>query len=493
MNKLLHFPISRLVAAAGVALISFGSVSPAAIAASRVFGQKEVEPGQVIALAAPYGGGNAYQLLILEQLTNARPCWSESGANPTVVDPLLLQFDFTKICGRSTDSNGYSVRMAGRDFGLVYDLDIVRRDNDLVLIATNINDRKAPVLEVGRTNGLPPAGQFAKINLNPGWRLTKRTQDNKELGHVYLTADNLPPGVTAAAFVDTQSHWARAYIDALAARGIISGFSEDNTFRPDDPVTRVQFAAIVSKAFASLPPKRDKSAASFKDVAANFWGKDAIQTAYALGFMSGYPGDLFKPDQNIPRLEVLVALSSGLNFTSTDTAALAYYQDAAQIPDWASGSISGATQKGIVVNYPRVKELNPNRTATRADVAAFVYQTLVDAGQLPVIPSPYVAGAPSSPTTTPTSPGNLTAPTNPTPPLQQTAPAPIAPPTTPAPVESPAPVAPPPAPVESPPVAPAPAPVESPPVAPAPGASPSPPATPQGSGGVVVPTTPVSP
>ncbi|WP_421655770.1 DUF3747 domain-containing protein [Leptothermofonsia sp. ETS-13] len=434
---------------------------------SRVFGQKEVDQNKLIVLAAPYGSGNSYQLLILEQLSDERPCWSESGANPVIVDPLLLQFDFTGICGRSTDSNGYSVRMAGRDFGLVYDLDVVRREGDLVLIATNITNRKAAVLEVGRTNGIPPSGQFAKINLNSGWRLTKRTQDNKELGHVYLTSDTVPPDINLSAFIDTQSHWARAYIDALAERGIVSGFSEDKTFRPDDPVTRVQFAAMLTKAFSSLPPRRERAGAAFKDVTPNFWGRRAIQTAYEIGFMSGYPDDTFKPNQDISRLEVLVALANGLNYSTTDTGVLSYFQDTAQIPDWASGAIAAATEKKIVVNYPRVQQLNPNRTATRADVAAFIYQALVDAGQLPVIPSPYVAAA------TPTTPMAPAAPKNPTTPpdagIPTTPQSPATPVSPEAPLSTPSPQS---------------------PYAPGPSAAPVSPTNP---GGIVVPTTPVTP
>jgi hypothetical protein len=48
------------------------------------------------------------------------------------------------------------------------------------------------------------------------------------------------------------------------------------------------------------------------------------------------------------------------------------------------------TEKRIVVNYPRVKELSPTRNATRAEVAAMIYQALVSAGQVPNIASPYI-------------------------------------------------------------------------------------------------------
>ena len=397
---LVRFHLASLAAVLGTASLSL--LHPAKTAIAAVFGQTEVDPSKFAVVASPFNN-SSYQLLILEQLSDQRLCWSESGSNPTIIDPLLLSFDFTGICGRSTDSNGYSVRLANRDFGLLLQLSVLRRDNDLVLMAVDLTNRDAPPIEVGRTNGLPPAGAFVKINLSPGWRLTKRTDANgKPLGFVYLTSDTVPPSIKLTAFVDTQSNWAKNYIDALAAQKITSGF-EDGTFRPDEPVTRVQFAAIVSKAFAALAAQR--AGTTFKDIQSTFWGAEAIQTAYQKGFMSGYPDSTFKPNQQIPRVEALVSLASGLKLSSTSTDALSFYQDAAQIPGWANEAIAAATDRRLVVNYPRVKELNPTRPATRAEVAAFVYQALADAGQLPAIPSPYVVftgSQPSTPTPTPT-------------------------------------------------------------------------------------------
>mgnify|MGYP002777183549 CR=1 FL=1 len=382
--------------ASGVAALTFalGTVSatlmgPSLPVLAQAFGQQDVDQGKFILLAAPYGSG-AYQLLVLEQLSDQRPCWSEQGANPILVDPLLTQFDFTGICARSTDSNGYSIRMAERDYGLIYQIGVTRQDNNLLLVGINRTNSKAPPIVLGQTNGLPPANTFAKFELSSGWRLTKRVSNGKVVGHVYLTSDTVAAGAPApSAFRDTQTHWARDYIDALAARQIISGFAEDGTFRPEDPVTRVQFAAIVNKAFASAPNNR--SAASFKDIAPQFWGFQPIQAAYQKGFLSGYPDNTFKPNQQIPRVQVLVALASGMQLPAIEATNLSLYQDASQIPGWATGPVAAATDKQIVVNYPNVKQLNPNREATRAEVAAFVYQALVAMGELPAIPSPYIA------------------------------------------------------------------------------------------------------
>ena len=187
-------------------------------------------------------------------------------------------------------------------------------------------------------------------------------------------------------FPDVAGHWAQAYIEALAARDIIDGFP-DGTYRPNEPVTRAQFAAIVNAAFSPAP---ERPGINFADVRSDFWGNTAIQSTYRGNFLSGYPGAIFQPNQQIPRVQALVSLSTGLNLPAGDTTVLTRYQDATQIPAYATGAIATATQRGIVVNYPNVQQLNPNQVATRADVAAFIYQALVNAGQAEAISSPYL-------------------------------------------------------------------------------------------------------
>ncbi len=182
--------ISQWLRVAGlgvVASLTIGQLNPITAA---TFDSAEVQGNNFIAVAAPYGD-NKHQLLIIEQLSNRRRCWSESGSNPVNVEPLLLNFDFTGICGRSTDSNGYSIRMSGEDLGLEYLLKIVERNGDLVLVGTPRINRSAPELVIGSTQGI--TNGFAKIILNPGWRFTRRTYQGKPLGHIYLTTDSSAP------------------------------------------------------------------------------------------------------------------------------------------------------------------------------------------------------------------------------------------------------------------------------------------------------------
>ncbi|EAW33404.1 DUF1565 domain-containing protein [Lyngbya sp. PCC 8106] len=196
--------------------------------------------------------------------------------------------------------------------------------------------------------------------------------------------------LSAGSLSDLRGHWAQPYIEALVTQGIMSGF-EDGSFRPDEPITRVQFATIVQKAFSPAP---QQPATNFSDVSQNFWGYNAIQTAYRAGFLSGYPDGKFKPNEQLTRVQGIVGLAKGLGYTSENTNLLSIYQDFNQIPNWALQAVAGATQKQLIVNYPQQNQLNPNQVATRADIAAFVYQALVNAGKAQAIDSPYLVSNP---------------------------------------------------------------------------------------------------
>lgn len=199
----------------------------------------------------------------------------------------------------------------------------------------------------------------------------------------------------AAPFTDvTPEHWAADYINGLADLGIIDGYP-NGSFFPEASVTRAEFAAVLNQAFP-IDASADASG-GFTDVPASYWGYSAISAAQAGGFLSGYPNNQFRPEQPIPRVQALVSLASGLDYTSDDLSPLSYYADAAAIPDYARSSIAAATEAEIVVNYPTRTQLQPQRQASRAEIAAFVYQALVQAGRAqPLAATPYVVDGPAN-------------------------------------------------------------------------------------------------
>lgn len=168
--------------AAVLATLLSGSVSRAV-----EFGEQTIPSNLAIAVASPVRGGQLHTLMILEQIPQGRACWQEQGDKPVIVDPLLLNFDFTGSCDRQTDSNGYSLRINGQDLAGQYRLEIAARQDDLVLFARPSRDRSLPAIEIGRTQGRHQG--FLKIQLNPGWRLTRRLHQGAPLSHIYLSHD----------------------------------------------------------------------------------------------------------------------------------------------------------------------------------------------------------------------------------------------------------------------------------------------------------------
>lgn len=292
---------------------------------------------------------------------------------------------------------------------------------------------------------------------------------------------------TTGNFPDTRNHWAQPFIQVLAEKNIVSGYL-DNTYRPDRPVAREEYAAMIRKAFNQQRNRRiPHPSIAYKDVPPRYWAASAIEEAYESGFMNGYPGGYFRPKQNISRAEALVSLtknldlrrataaatqaatssanatqaaapqtttqaavqpatqrttrrnarrqflfplaaatlvqplitasaqakalaglpsnaSSGQNTTASPASAPAtnntrptqaapattvnnYYIDAEKIPQYAVAPVGAATQAGLVVNHPNLRVLNPNRPATRGEIAAFIHQALVSQRYLSPLPA----------------------------------------------------------------------------------------------------------
>jgi hypothetical protein len=186
MKKILSLSIAVITS---TTLGIIGAFRPATAAD---FGQQEVDQNKFVAISVPHVGHSPH-LVILEQISNSQPCWKESGTSPVAVEALLLNFDFTGICNRSTDGNGYSIRMAGQELGLLYKLKIIKLNSEFVLVGISNNDPKAPAIKIGRTYEI--GSGLTKINLEPGWRFTKRTYNGQTIGHIYLTSDLAAPNV----------------------------------------------------------------------------------------------------------------------------------------------------------------------------------------------------------------------------------------------------------------------------------------------------------
>ncbi len=94
------------------------------------------------------------------------------------------------------------------------------------------------------------------------------------------------------------SAWYANTVATLSNAGILAGYP-DGSFRPNDPITRAEFAAIATR-FDDLAT----ADSTFTDIDGH-WAEDAINAAYGAGWVGGYPDGTFRPNNNITRAEVM--------------------------------------------------------------------------------------------------------------------------------------------------------------------------------------------
>ena len=194
-------PLAR-AALAGVGLggALFAAAVPAASSAQALFQAGELDQSRFVLVAAPIGKGERSQLNIYEQIRPTRACFAVGEGRPAAVNPLLATFDFTGICGRYIDANGYSVRVGGSDLATSYRLMVSRSGNDTLLLAIPTR-ASGPEMVVARTGG--NASGFVKLHLEPGWSLKRRQFGGRSLGHVYLYTDSFPGAAAPAGSTST--------------------------------------------------------------------------------------------------------------------------------------------------------------------------------------------------------------------------------------------------------------------------------------------------
>ncbi|MCT0223713.1 DUF3747 domain-containing protein [Synechococcus sp. CS-1328] len=158
------------------------AVAPPLARAAGLFSSQPLEASRFAVLGRPVGS-NGWNLLVLEQIKAQPLCWEKQSDG--LVDPALNRFDFTGICSRYLDSNGYSLRVGDQDLVSRYRLRLQQEGSELQLQAMSGDD--PTVLVVGR-GAVPRRDRngFVAIELDPGWQLQRRTFNEQTLSHIYF-------------------------------------------------------------------------------------------------------------------------------------------------------------------------------------------------------------------------------------------------------------------------------------------------------------------
>lgn len=229
--------------------------------------------------------------------------------------------------------------------------------------------------------------------------------DDNEGGEVRIqenrTTTTTTTTVTQVRYTDlAANYWASDFVYRLSAIKVVSGFP-GGMFMPSNNLTQAQFAAMVAKAF-QRPQVRD--VVMIRNLSRNYWAYQSIQTAYSMGFINISNGS-FNPNASMTRLDMLVQLARGLGITQVSAGQsvdqlLSVFTDASSIPSEYRVIIAALVERGVLVNYPQVRTLNLYQTVTRAEACGFVYQSLAYLGKVEKVQSAYIVNTSNVSTTT---------------------------------------------------------------------------------------------
>ena len=175
-------------------------------------------------------------------------------------------------------------------------------------------------------------------------------------------------------FTDIYNNPAKDGIEYLWSNGILSGYS-DNTFKPNNPITRAEAVKVILKA-KKIKPSKYKNI--FIDVRSKDWFADYLQTAMDNKLIQGYPDRSFHPDKYITMAQWAVILDALIKDEVIDNVEveqiLSQFKDKDNIPNWSKISIARLMKFGILSEEKQL--INADKPISRAEVADTLYKIL---------------------------------------------------------------------------------------------------------------------
>lgn len=219
----------------------------------------------------------------------------------------------------------------------------------------------------GESPSVPGSGENGNVGNPPGLELPGSEEETA----AEETEENgtEEPAVTVQ-FSDISKHWAKSSIESAVKLGIVNGFS-DGSFRPDNKVTRGEFAVMISRA---LMLEGEDTETVFKDGnTIPSWAKDHIARAVAAGLIQGFADDTFRISEQLSRAQLAVIIARAANLKLSDSSTTTF-SDSADIPAWASKEVSAAVEAGLVLG--KDNRFAPNETSTRAEAITMIMRLL---------------------------------------------------------------------------------------------------------------------
>jgi len=150
-----------------------------------------------------------------------------------------------------------------------------------------------------------------------------------------LTAATYYPDVSS-------SDWFCVPVSALGGMGLLRS-DENGNIRPNDPITRGEFAHMIGPFVHAAP-----QGAAFSDISDTYWAYDAVMAASASGIFCGYEDGTFRSEGELTRAQAATAICRLLGRTADIPALDAASERVSIFPDvppdfWAYSAVMEAT------------------------------------------------------------------------------------------------------------------------------------------------------
>ncbi len=158
-------------------------------------------------------------------------------------------------------------------------------------------------------------------------------------------------------------------IEYLNNKGVIGGYA-DGTFKPNNPVTRVEALKLILK---STQTKTKVGALKFKDTENESWYSEFLYTAVENGIVKGYSDGTFKPSNSVSKAEFykMLFVSAGIDLENENFESS--FVDISQ-NDWFSSYFEYAKKIGIIESS--VKYASANEPISRGESAYAIFKVL---------------------------------------------------------------------------------------------------------------------
>ena len=207
-----------------------------------------------------------------------------------------------------------------------------------------------------------------------GWFTDKECKNTYDFNKAVNADLTLYAGYTphkCLAFTDIDGHWARNSICYVVEKDLFNGTS-DTLFSPNTEMSRAMLVTVLWR----LEGKPAGTTGTFQDLTAGAYYVDAINWANANGIVKGYDENTFGPNDNITREQMAAIMARYAAYKGYDTTAaadLSKYTDQGSISEYAYKNMQWANAVGVITGVTDTT-LVPQGNATRAEVASILHR-----------------------------------------------------------------------------------------------------------------------